>query len=139
MTIHPSSFSRSCSYVFTLGWRISITNYREQIFSIMRQMHEAFESIHVANRAYVGVYLGSPFFVRVESLFRSIGHTSETTQDTSADPKLVELAYHIAQLQEEVISVNLKDVSFTLMSAGDARLVGGPGRVETVNKNIIIL
>lgn len=109
-------------------------NYRDQIYSIMRQMHDAFDSIHIANRAHVGTYLGSPFFIRVESLFRSVTLTS-AAQDISIsdDPRLVELAYHVAHLQEEEIITNLKDVSFTLAAASEAKLVGGPGRAETVN------
>ncbi|KAH9475803.1 hypothetical protein JR316_0011363 [Psilocybe cubensis] len=56
-------------------------------------------------------------------------HTHETP--ASVDPRLVELACHVAQMQEEVISANLKDASFNLMCPNDAKLVGGPERVET--------
>uniref|UniRef100_A0A8H8CIU2 Uncharacterized protein n=1 Tax=Psilocybe cubensis TaxID=181762 RepID=A0A8H8CIU2_PSICU len=118
---------------FAAGWRINITNYREKIFLSMQQMQEAFESIHIANRAYVAGYFLSPFFTRIEPLFRLCTVAEEHTHETpaSVDPRLVELACHVAQMQEEVISANLKDASFNLMCPNDAKLVGGPERVET--------
>lgn len=118
-----------------LGWHINITNYHRKIYSLIHQMYEALGSVLPVNRYYTNYYFDHWTILHfVEGLLRS---TNPLPEDAPKDSKLSELAKAMANLSEQRILANLKDVSFTIKSSADVTLIVGSGRVETVSMSSV--
>ncbi|KAF4609988.1 hypothetical protein D9613_010358 [Agrocybe pediades] len=110
------------------GWHINLTYYYHKIYTTMIEMHESLEFVHPANRSYVEIYLNYYYFLAIEGVLRSI---KVLPDDARHEPKLVEIAENIRNLQEQRLSANLNEISFLLESPENVRLVAGPARAET--------
>lgn len=103
-------------------------DYREKIYNILVQMHEAVPAIHTANCVWVTAYPDCYPIQCIEGLLRS----TLDVQDKQ-NSRLSELAEFYANIQESSIRSKLEAASYTLASEADACLVGGTGRPESVS------
>ncbi|KDR82341.1 hypothetical protein GALMADRAFT_237605 [Galerina marginata CBS 339.88] len=110
------------------GWHINITGYRTKLYSIMLEMHDAFSSVHLANRAFVGIYLNDWYFRRIEGLLRSM---KPVPYDARKEQKISDIAASVAASEEKRLLANLTAMSFVIDSPADVSLIAGSRRVET--------
>ncbi|KAF5325270.1 hypothetical protein D9619_009984 [Psilocybe cf. subviscida] len=108
------------------GWHLNIVDYREKIYDILVQMHEAVPAIHTANSVWVASYLDCYPIQCIEGLLRS----TLDVQD-KRNSQLSELAEFYANIQQSSIKSKLEAASYKLASEADACLVGGTGRPES--------
>lgn len=90
-------------------------------------MHELLPSLHPANRVYVDEYLDMYSMEIVEGILRSTKSVTDSQHSQIAD-----LAQFYADVQEAALKKNLTELSYVISSVGDANLVAGTARAESV-------
>jgi len=119
----------------SIGWHINLTYYYHKIYTTMIEIHQALEDAHPSNRSYVEIYVNYYYFIRIEGVLRSI---KVLPDDARHEPKLVEIAENMRNLQEQRLFANLSEISFLLQSPANVLLVAGVARAETVCSRVFV-
>ncbi|KAF5325414.1 hypothetical protein D9619_010009 [Psilocybe cf. subviscida] len=108
------------------GWHINVIHYRDRIYDLLIQMHEALPLIHFANRALVDQYLDSDPLAKIEGVLR---FTKDVGMEEN-DDILKQHATQYREIQENFIIETL-ELLFYIISSRDVPLFDNDQRMES--------
>ncbi|KXN81068.1 hypothetical protein AN958_06141, partial [Leucoagaricus sp. SymC.cos] len=109
------------------GWEMSLADYENKIFLILREMDSLHHRVLKENRYHVDSYLRNYSICGIELLLRSTKTSKDYTQICHELSSLTE-AY--ARTEEERLRLNLENIGYDMDSAATVTLITGPGRIE---------
>ncbi|KAK0213335.1 hypothetical protein DFS33DRAFT_1249993, partial [Desarmillaria ectypa] len=124
------SRSALCSFLLmnpTLGWHVSVDQYKKKIHMILSTMYNAFPHVLPANREAVALYLQHDAIYQVDKLLQSTRDIPSHALESSELRRLTE-AY--TQSEETRMMRNLEDVLYDIDARSTVSLIAGPGRIE---------
>jgi len=112
------------------GWEICLSQYKNKIFLILKEMITANDSVLTENRYYIESYLRNYTITGIEQILRS----TKTESDYShICPELIELTEAYVATEEERLQKNLERIGYDIDGATTVSLItGGSGRIERV-------
>ncbi|TFK44065.1 hypothetical protein BDQ12DRAFT_593650, partial [Crucibulum laeve] len=112
---------------WAVGWQVSISQYKNKIYSLVQTMFSTLEHVLPSNRRAVDEYLFHTSFWRIELILRS---TRSVNPKILSDPDLSRITESYARSEEERLESNLQDVSYELDTPATVSLITGVGRIE---------
>ncbi|KXN91180.1 hypothetical protein AN958_02747 [Leucoagaricus sp. SymC.cos] len=109
------------------GWEISLADYKNKIFLVLKEMDRLHHQVLKENRYHVDSYLCNDSICGIELLLRS----TKTSKDYTQIPhELSSLTEFYTRKEEDKLRLNLENIRYDMDSAATVTLITGPGRIE---------